>query len=298
MTASTALLAVIAAARVGDPLNPATTFGPVISKAAADRILPRSAVPSQTAPENSSPAVTGSPKADSHKAITWNRRSSATSTTVRYWHRTQQTFGPVVSLIRFSDDAEAVRIANDTCYGLNAFVHTRDLTRAHTVARQLRPGRSGLTRAAAYLRRALRRLQAQRRRTHRRPGRVAGIPAGQEHSDWAGLSAVVTIWHRLAAREFHPSCGGIPATTRYARHAADGHRLPPASPPGEMPPGTSVHVLPSGIGVRVHRPPGSGRIAARAAVDPRRRLRARERGHGRHPVPRDGSRTGHPGLCR
>lgn len=46
----------------------------------------------------------------------------------------------MVSLIRFSDEAEAVRIANDTRYGLNAFVHTRDLNRAHTVARQLESG--------------------------------------------------------------------------------------------------------------------------------------------------------------
>ena len=42
-----------------------------------------------------------------------------------------ETFGPVVSVIRFRDEAEAVRIANDTPYGLNAFVQTRDLTRAH-----------------------------------------------------------------------------------------------------------------------------------------------------------------------
>ena len=46
----------------------------------------------------------------------------------------------MVSLIRFSDDAEAVRIANDTPYGLNAFIHTRDLNRAHRVARQLEAG--------------------------------------------------------------------------------------------------------------------------------------------------------------
>jgi acyl-CoA reductase-like NAD-dependent aldehyde dehydrogenase len=51
-----------------------------------------------------------------------------------------ETFGPVVSIIRFTEEADAVRIANDTPYGLNAFVHTRDLVRAHGVARQLEAG--------------------------------------------------------------------------------------------------------------------------------------------------------------
>jgi acyl-CoA reductase-like NAD-dependent aldehyde dehydrogenase len=51
-----------------------------------------------------------------------------------------ETFGPVVSVMPFADDAEAVDIANNTVYGLNAFVHTRELTRAHRVARQLQAG--------------------------------------------------------------------------------------------------------------------------------------------------------------
>ena len=51
-----------------------------------------------------------------------------------------ETFGPVVALIKFRDEAEALRIANDTPYGLNAFVQTNDLTRAHRVARQLEAG--------------------------------------------------------------------------------------------------------------------------------------------------------------
>jgi acyl-CoA reductase-like NAD-dependent aldehyde dehydrogenase len=42
--------------------------------------------------------------------------------------------------MKFSEDAEAVRIANDTRYGLNAFVQTNDLARAHSVARQLEAG--------------------------------------------------------------------------------------------------------------------------------------------------------------
>ena len=48
--------------------------------------------------------------------------------------------GPVVSVIKFGDEAEAVRIANDSSYGLNAFVQTRDLRPAHRLARRLEAG--------------------------------------------------------------------------------------------------------------------------------------------------------------
>jgi acyl-CoA reductase-like NAD-dependent aldehyde dehydrogenase len=52
----------------------------------------------------------------------------------------EEIFGPVVSTITFKDDEEAVRIANDTIYGLQASLWTRDITRAHKVARALRAG--------------------------------------------------------------------------------------------------------------------------------------------------------------
>ena len=43
-------------------------------------------------------------------------------------------------IIRFGTDEQAVALANDTPYGLNAFVHTRDLQRAHVTARRLESG--------------------------------------------------------------------------------------------------------------------------------------------------------------
>jgi gamma-glutamyl-gamma-aminobutyraldehyde dehydrogenase/4-guanidinobutyraldehyde dehydrogenase/NAD-dependent aldehyde dehydrogenase len=52
----------------------------------------------------------------------------------------EEIFGPVLSTIAFKDDAEAVAIANDTIYGLQASLWTRDITRAHKVARALRAG--------------------------------------------------------------------------------------------------------------------------------------------------------------
>ncbi|WP_350547358.1 aldehyde dehydrogenase family protein, partial [Pseudoalteromonas sp. 5-MNA-CIBAN-0065] len=52
----------------------------------------------------------------------------------------EEIFGPVLSVIVFDDVDEAVRIANDTEYGLAAAVWTSNLTTAHDVSRRLRAG--------------------------------------------------------------------------------------------------------------------------------------------------------------
>ncbi|MFJ8868190.1 succinic semialdehyde dehydrogenase [Streptomyces sp. NPDC102473] len=52
----------------------------------------------------------------------------------------QETFGPVVSLYRFTDEDEAVTLANATPYGLNASVWTKDARRGHRIAARLRAG--------------------------------------------------------------------------------------------------------------------------------------------------------------
>jgi len=49
-------------------------------------------------------------------------------------------FGPVLSVVSFKDEAEAVEIANDTKYGLASGLFTRDLTRAHRMIRAIRAG--------------------------------------------------------------------------------------------------------------------------------------------------------------
>ena len=52
----------------------------------------------------------------------------------------EEIFGPVVVVLPFASEAEAVALANDTRYGLNAMLFTRDLSRAHRVAAGLRAG--------------------------------------------------------------------------------------------------------------------------------------------------------------
>ncbi len=52
----------------------------------------------------------------------------------------EEIFGPVMSVIRFKDEAEAVALANGSAYGLQASVWSHDINRAHRVARALRAG--------------------------------------------------------------------------------------------------------------------------------------------------------------
>jgi acyl-CoA reductase-like NAD-dependent aldehyde dehydrogenase len=55
----------------------------------------------------------------------------------------EEIFGPVLSVIPARDEQQAIAIANDTIYGLNASVFTNDVERARDVARQLRSGTVG-----------------------------------------------------------------------------------------------------------------------------------------------------------
>ncbi len=60
-----------------------------------------------------------------------------------------ETFGPVVAVYRFTDEAEAIARANDGDYGLNGSVYTRDGARGRAVARQIKCGTVNVNEAFA-----------------------------------------------------------------------------------------------------------------------------------------------------
>jgi aldehyde dehydrogenase (NAD+) len=131
-------VAVIDGSTIGDPLNPQVVFGPVVSQVAADRIL---GVIERAVTERSGELLVGGTRLGGDLADGYYIQPTVFGTVDNTSELAQhETFGPVVSVMNFSDEVEAVRIANDTRYGLNAFVQTNDLSRAHRLARQLEAG--------------------------------------------------------------------------------------------------------------------------------------------------------------
>lgn len=131
-------LAVVGSATVGDPLDPTVAFGPVISSVAADRILREV---DRAVSERTGNLVLGGTRLGGTLSNGFYIEPTVFTEVDNSSHLAQtETFGPVVSVIRFDTEADAVRIANDTRYGLNAFVHSDSLGRAHRVARKLESG--------------------------------------------------------------------------------------------------------------------------------------------------------------
>jgi acyl-CoA reductase-like NAD-dependent aldehyde dehydrogenase len=135
-----AYAATTAALRVGMPDDEATQVGPMISagqRETVERYIQRGL-------EEGARIVTGGERPAGLDPGYFLRPTVLEDCTNQMSVAREEIFGPVVSVIGFRDEDEAVRIANDTPYGLSGSLWTRDSARALRVARALRTGVLGV----------------------------------------------------------------------------------------------------------------------------------------------------------
>jgi acyl-CoA reductase-like NAD-dependent aldehyde dehydrogenase len=124
------------AAVLGDPLDPKTQLGPIATKAEYDKILTYI-----QAGKDSTARLTaggGAPKIDG-KGLFIEATVFADATNDLKISR-EEIFGPVVPIIPFENEVDAIRIANDTDYGLASGIQTSDLGKALRLADQIKAG--------------------------------------------------------------------------------------------------------------------------------------------------------------
>ncbi len=123
---------------IGDPFNETNMLGPVINAQACERIL---GVIEQARSDGSGRLLTGGGRVGGELAAGYFVQPTVFGDVDNASDLAQEEiFGPVLSVIRFRDEAEAIALANATRYGLAAYVHTNDLRRAHRVAAALEAG--------------------------------------------------------------------------------------------------------------------------------------------------------------
>ena len=129
--------ALAASITVGDPKDPATEMGPLTSPGHRDRVLSFLKVA-----DDEGDTILSGGQAPTDPLLADGCYLEPTVVRAAPGHRIAQeeVFGPVVVVHTFGDEEQALRIANGTDYGLGAGLWTRDLSRAHRFARDVRAG--------------------------------------------------------------------------------------------------------------------------------------------------------------
>ena len=127
--------------RVGDPLDESTIVGPMISQAHLAKV--RSYI--ELGPTEGATLLCGGLDAPGElpervKRGNYVRPTVFADVDNRMKIAQDEIFGPVACLIPFADEAEAIRLANDTPYGLSSYVWTENIGRAHRVAAAIEAG--------------------------------------------------------------------------------------------------------------------------------------------------------------
>ena len=131
------LLATLAPLPVGDPLDPATVVGPVVSEEAMTRILGVC----DRARADGATLLVGGERLGGELADGWFVAPTVFGDVDHDSHLARhEVFGPVQAVLRFSTEAEVLAKANDSPYGLAAYVHTADPARLERMVAGLEAG--------------------------------------------------------------------------------------------------------------------------------------------------------------
>ncbi|SDW65066.1 aldehyde dehydrogenase (acceptor) [Alicyclobacillus hesperidum] len=124
--------------KIGDPLNDQTGMGPVVSKQQFDTVMRYIQIGQQ---EGARLVCGGKPATvEGYENGYFIEPTIFADVTNDMRIAQEEIFGPVLSVIKYSQLDEAIRLANDTIYGLAAGIWTRDINEAYRIAHELKAG--------------------------------------------------------------------------------------------------------------------------------------------------------------
>jgi len=137
----------VAKVKVGSPEEHGNHIGPLVSEAHFNKVQ---GMIQQGIDEGANLLAGGVGKPDGFETGYFTKPTIFSDVNNQMTIAREEVFGPVLVMIPYKDEEEAIEIANDTPYGLAAYIHSEDTDRAKRVARRIRAGMVSINSAAHY----------------------------------------------------------------------------------------------------------------------------------------------------